>query len=202
MSRTLRLKLVYASVAFVLGGLALLFVTTLFRGHESLGAVTVGLVLLLPGRLQAFFLRKLFRGRRLLDSGEPKQALEQFFAFLDQLSKNPWQKALIWLSWAIYTPDVVAMAWNNIGACHTNLGNFNQAKRAFLEALVIDPKYPLPHLNLARIAIVEGDRPEAEHQLEGARSLGYSSTSIDQLVDQAQALLARIEGAGVSSRVL
>ena len=194
MTRTLLLKVLYAALALALGGLSLLLVTTVFRGHETFGAVLVGVLLLVPGRIQGFFLRNLFRGRRLLDDGQPKQALDHLQAFLAELARSPWQKRLIWLSWAIYTPDVEAMAWNNVGAAHSQLGSWNEAEEAFLKALAVDRRYPLPHLNLARIAIVKGDRNSADRHLESARSLGYKKTSIDQLTFQAQALLARVEG--------
>ena len=196
MSRTLLLKLLYAVSAIALGGLALLFIATVFRGRETLGAVLVGAVLLVPGRLQGLFLRKLFRGRQLLDSGQPKPALEQLRAFLDQLNQSRWQKRLIWLSWAVYTPDVEAMTWNNIGAAHTELGSWDEAKAAFTHALAVDRKYPLPHLNLATIALVQGDQEEAQRRFESARSLGYRKSSLDQLIHRAQALLARVEGRG------
>src|SRR5262245_16953154 len=98
MTRTLLLKLLYAAVALALGGLALVIVTTIFKGHEKFGAVLVGLVLLVPGRLQGFFFRSLFRGRHLLDENQPQPALEQLRAFIEQLNENPWQKRLIWLS--------------------------------------------------------------------------------------------------------
>jgi tetratricopeptide (TPR) repeat protein len=196
MSRTLLLKLLYVAAVAAFGGLALLIVTTAFRGREKLGAVMLAVLLLVPGPLLGFFFRSLFQGRRLLDAGQPKPALDHFRAFLDQVRESPWQKRLIWLSWAVYTPDVEAMAWNNIGAAHTELGNWDDAKQAFSEALAVDPKYALPHLNLARIAIVEGDKAEAERRVDSARSLGYKKTSVDQLIFQGQALLARVEGRG------
>jgi tetratricopeptide (TPR) repeat protein len=196
MNRTLLLKLLYLAAVLVLAAVALVIITTAFRGRESFGAILVILLLLVPGRFQGMFFRNLFRGRRLLDSGHPKEALPHLQAFLAQLKESPWKKKLIWLAWSVYTPDADAMAWNNIGAAHTNLGNWEEAKAAFGKALAIDEKYPLPHLNLARIAIVQGDGANAEHHLDSAKKLGYRATSIDQLIHQTQATLARVEGRG------
>jgi Flp pilus assembly protein TadD len=60
--------------------------------------------------------------------------------------------------------------------------------------LALDVAYPLPHVNFARLALVEGDREEAERHLATAKGLGYSGTMLDQLLHEAQSLLAHIEG--------
>ena len=86
------------------------------------------------------------------------------------------------------------MAWNNIGSARLSSGEPSQAKKAFETALIIDPLYPLPHENLARLALLEGDQSEAERRIDEAVQLGYRATPIDQLIHQMQTLLAKAEG--------
>ncbi|MBK6808265.1 MAG: hypothetical protein IPG81_05065 [Sandaracinaceae bacterium] len=76
----------------------------------------------------------------------------------------------------------------------TQLGEWSAAREALERALALDVAYPLPHVNLARLALVDGDREQAERHLATAKALGYSGTVLDQLLHEAQSLLARIEG--------
>lgn len=198
MNRTLKLKLLYVAAFLTLGSLSLWIIMTLFPGRELVGAMLVGLVLLVPGRIQGFVYRDLFRGRRLYCAGRPKEAAGYFQTFIAELRRKPWKKRFIWFSWTFYTTDVEAMAWNNLGAAMTSMGKWTEAKKSFEAALATDAKYPLPYLNLARIAIVEEDRAQAERRIQQAMSLGYRSTTVDQLIYQSQALLAKIEGRGAA----
>ena len=200
MTRTHRLKILYVVVLLALLALALLLGAALYPSLGLPALFAVGLLLFVPGRIQGVFFRDFFRGRRLLGSGQPAQALVPFRRFREQVQRNPWQKRLLWLAWGFYSTDIEAMTWNNIGAAHIELGEWSAAREALGQALAIDGEYPLPHFNRALIATAEGDRQEAQREAEAARRLGYRETSTDELIQQAGYLLARIEGRGAEPR--
>jgi tetratricopeptide (TPR) repeat protein len=194
-SRTLLLKLLYLAGLIVLGGLVLLVAMPMLGARAWHGVILLAVLLLLPGRIQGVFYRNLFRARRLLDADQPREALGHLHLFLAQLERQPWRKRLIWLA-PIYTTSAEAMAWNNVGCAQLGGGSWKDAEEAFAKALALDSKYPLPHVNLAMVALLHNDRAEAARRLETARALGYRRTSIDRLVHQSQSLLARVEGRG------
>lgn len=155
--------------------------------------------MLVPGRIQGFVFRDLFRGRRLLAERDFAHSLAASQRFLDQIRKHPWQKALTWLSWTVNTTDVEAMALNNIASAHLQCGEWEQATALFREAIEMDGQYPLLFFNLAVIAELQGDHQEAEERLSAAKRLGFSRSSFDDAVRVGQELLSRIEGRGVRS---
>jgi hypothetical protein len=85
MNRTLLLKLLYVAVAAFLCSAAWVAVTLAFPDEKVPALVGVGLMLLVPGRLQGVFFRTLFRGRRLLDRGRPREALPHLHASTTQV---------------------------------------------------------------------------------------------------------------------
>lgn len=192
MNRTTRYKLGYL---LVLIGLAL-GAWWLVRTVDSLvPVIALALVLMIPGRLQGHFYRDLFRGRRLLAEGKLDASLEHSERFLATVRRRPGLKPLLWLGWSVYTPDVEAMTLNNLGAAHLGLGRLDAATQAFEEALRIDPQYPIPFFNLAVIRQVQGNTAEAAQLQERASALGYAQGGADRLIQSAQAVLARVEGA-------
>ena len=194
MSRTLTLKISYVTVLLLVGATVVGFIVSMSLYDNLIFLLFLSIMFLLPGRVQGAFYRDFFRARRLHDADKPKQAVEHLNRFIADLLRQPWKKKLIWLSWAIYTTDAEAMAWNNVGSAKLSMGEWSQANQAFETALTIDPLYPLPHENLAKLAMLDGDQPEAERRIDNAARLGYRATPIDQLIHQAQALLAKAEG--------
>lgn len=198
MSRTLKFKLGYVIGILLLGGAVVLASFWLFPDNLPLGLVIFVVVLFVPGRVQGLFYRDLFRGRRLVDAGAYEEAMACFDRFLTQIRQKPWQKHLVWLAGVVYSPDIEAMALNNIGTAHARMGHWQEAKGYFRDALALDPKYPLPHFNLAIVAAANEEEGLAEEHLARAQALGYRRTLVDQVIHQAQALLAHIEGRGAT----
>ena len=194
MTRVARYKLGYVLVFLLLAAGLVLLHTRYEPGRWMIVAVVV--VLLVPGRIQGLLFRDHFRGRRDLDRQDPAAALAHFNAFLATVQAQPWRKLVLWLSWSFYTPSVEAMTWNNIGAAQMGLGDKAAAEAAWSEALALDPKYPVPHANLALIAATRGDQVAAERHLEKARALGYSGEAFDRFVHKTQSILATVESAG------
>ncbi len=194
MTRVTYYKLGYLTALILLGGAVAVLVRLLGGGSLLIIAV----LLLVPGRVQGICFRDFFTGRRLLDSGEPSAALHHFEDFLQLTRREPWRKKLLWLTWSVYTPDLEAMTLNNIGVSQMTMGNADEAKAAFDDALSLDPKYPLPYFNLAVLATMKADQASAEEALKKANMLGYKNGTIDAAIRRAQSLLARVEGHGIS----
>lgn len=192
MTRTDWLKLAYGVViAFAVTGVV---VVAALVGDRPWWLLGFGLLFLAPGRIQGVAYREFFRGRNSLQRGDAAVAIQSFERFLAALTRHPSRKRLIWLAWTVYSTDIEAMTWNNIGAARSALRDFTGARQAFDRALAIDPLYPLPHVNVARIAVAEGNRNAAEQALAEAARLGYRGTSIDSLMQELAGVLARVEG--------
>jgi tetratricopeptide (TPR) repeat protein len=162
-----------------------------------ISAIAIVLILLIPGRVQGFLYREFFQGRKLLDQRRAVEAIGFFQRFLLVVRSRPWIKRAMWLSWAIYTPDIEAMTLNNIGAANLELGRLDESERALKEALIVDKKYAIPHFNMAVVHEMRGNRMLAENALAEAKRLGYSGGTIDVILNRAQSLLAGVEGRGI-----
>lgn len=194
MSRVTRYRTGYL---LVLGALsALTYTVVRVAGGSSAALLTVGLILLTPGRLQGLLLRPLFRGRRALAEGKPEEAVVQFHHQLTQLQAQPWRRLALWLGWSTYTPSLAAMVTNNLGVAHAALGEVEQAQAAWKHALALDHLYPVPYANLAAESAARGASDEAHSLLCQARKLGYSGGPLDQATHRVQQLLAAVESRG------
>jgi len=194
MTRTWRNKLLYLLVVMLLAG-GSMYLLAVTRQPVSVW-VLLALAFLLPGRIQGYFWRDFFRGRRLLGTSDFPKAEEHFESFLAQIARKPWLKRLIWLSWGMYTRDTEAMTLNNLGACKLESGSLEEAEKFFRKAVSLDPQFAIPYFNLALLAQLRGDAPATNELTEKARSLGYTQSTVDRLVHEAGSLLARLEGRG------
>ncbi len=183
MSRTARYKLAYVAVLAILALAAGAAIMALGGGVVTI--IAVALLLLVPGRIQGFYYRDFFTGRRLLDRGEPEKAIPFIERFLESIKRHPQRGKLLWLSWSIYTPSVVALAINNLGVARLGLGQVNEAEQAFTHALAQDPLYPLPHFNLAIVHELRGNRAGAAEAVGRARQLGYTGGTLDTVIRKA-----------------
>lgn len=191
MTRTARLKVGY--VAAILAVFAAV-VTLLVWVSGPLGFFLAALLTILPGRLQGVFYRDFFRGRRLLASGNAEAAIPEFERFLETIRARPALKKLVWLQWAVYSPDVEVMTLNNLGAAQYRMGELDVAEGYLREALRLDPAYPIAYYNLALIAAERDDVAEAERMMGEAHRLGYTRGTLDQVLGRAGDALARLEG--------
>lgn len=191
MTRSRRLKLAYVAVILAASA-AVALVGVAVGGLRGIAAALV--LLLLPGRVQGYFYRDFFRGRRLLEEGRLLECIPHFERFIAAVRARPWLKRLLWLQFAVYTTDIEAMALNNLGSAYVELGDPESAERYLDQALRIDGRYPVALYNLSLVAALRGDRATAERLIKEAADLGYSRGGIDALLQRAGAQLARIEG--------
>ena len=194
MTRTARWKVQYvvALAAVAVAGYAMT------RSLDVGGVLLVVVLLIVPGRLQGFLWRGLYRGRRLQQSGSLERAASEYRVFLGRLERQPWLRRVWWLAWAAYTRDPKAMALNNLGGCLLGLGDLSEAEASLRGALAIDPLYPMPHVNLAEVYATRGDHAASLAEATRARDLGLTGGAVDRMLQGAQAALAGIEGAGTS----
>ena len=197
MTRTARYKLGYVGALVALGTVAVIAIVAL--GGGSVPMIVVAAILLIPGRILGVAYRDLFRGRRLLDLRQAEASIPYTLRFLEYIRQHPGRKRLLWLAWSVYTPDSEAMALNNLGAAHLESGDFVAAADAFNAALAVDPEYPIPHYNLAIERAVAKDEAAAARHAAEAERLGFRGTSVDAIIRNAGALLARVEGRGVTA---
>lgn len=191
-NRTSRYKLVHLAV--VLLGVAVVLALLILLRLGPVAALLVALAFLVPGRVQGYYWRGFFRGRRALGAGQLEASVEQFESFLERLRRRPWLKSLVWLSGSVYTRDVEVMTLNNLGAAWIQLGDWTKAGDVLKRAREKDPESPLPVFNLALLAQVRGEEEKARELLRRATELGYRRTSVDRLIHAAGAVLSRVEG--------
>ncbi|MEO0559855.1 MAG: hypothetical protein AAF170_16925 [Bacteroidota bacterium] len=192
MKRTTTYKLRYTATIVVLVGVVILFLSLV--GWSVPALIGACVMLLIPGRVQGHYYRDLFNGRRALEAGDIDASIFHTEQFLAAVRERPGLKSLIWLGGVIYTADPEAMALNNLGAAHMEAGRLGVAESTFNDALRLDPLYPIPLTNLAVLGEVAGDRAEAERYLREAEDRGYTGGSLDRVIQQSGALLAKVEG--------
>jgi tetratricopeptide (TPR) repeat protein len=197
MSRAAKYKVVHVLFGAVLC-LGLAGAYALWKPSAPVVLVAV-LVLLTLSRVQGWFWRDFFRGRRLLVAGRARDACIHFERWLAELHRRPALRRLIWLNGAIYTRDAEAMTLNNLGVARLHLGDLRGAQQALEGAVSRDPQYPLPRFNLAFLAKLEGREHECAELLTEARRLGYRGATFDRLCAAAGTYLAQVEGRGSSA---
>ena len=192
MNRTRKYKILYIfAIALLMGFL----IFCIFYFRLSMPAIfLLAIVFFIPGRMQGYFWRDFYRGRKLVGRGEWENSLRCFGRFLADLKKRPWLIRLNWLNWGMYTRDIEAMTYNNMGLAHLGLGRLSEAEQHFIRAIEIDSEYPLPYYNRALLEQIKGDTEEAASLLKKSQTLGYSRTTYDKLIQTASSILAHIEG--------
>ena len=153
------------------------------------------IVLLVPGRVGGYFLRDLFRGRRLCEKRQFRESLIASDQFLRKLEQQPWRRYFIVSFFGIYTWDVRAMALNNMGTARLELGELDEAELHFRSSLQADPGYPLPYHGLGVILIVRNDQDGGRKMLEEAAKRGFSADGLDQVIARITAVHARYQSA-------
>ena len=192
MSRTSKYKVTYLAVLIFASSSALYI---LYQFKENYYVIFFIMILfLVPGRIQGYLWRDFFIGRRLVWQHKYEEAIHHFKKFEQNLAENEWLKNAIWLAAFIYSKSIKVMTLNNIGVCCLELGELEKARKYFETALKLDDECPLPSYNLSIVSEIQGDHGLAVKQFNTSVKLGYSRTSIDQMIHKAGEIYARIEG--------
>jgi tetratricopeptide (TPR) repeat protein len=191
MSRTTKYKLFYTTLFFVgCLGAPVAFLHVRLSPPAVIAAV---LLFLAPGRVQGFFYRDFHRGRHLMTQEQVALAIPHFEAFLLKLEQAPWLQRLSFLGASVYTRDIKAMTFNNLGACILRTGSLEEARYWLERAIERDKLYP-PYYNLALVEQLANNETLAEFLLEQAQYLGLSYSFVDTFLQKASELLSRVEG--------
>jgi len=150
--------------------------------------IIIGVIFLVPGRFQNYYYRDFYSARKLLISKNFEESIELFNKFLEYVQSNPKIKILDYLSLGIYTRDIEAMTYNNIGVGLLHLSNCYESEEHYKKAIAIDPAYPLPHYNLAIVWIIKNDNVTAKKHFKVSEQLGFKGSSFDKFVIKAKDL--------------
>lgn len=193
MSRTTKSKIQYILVHLVVLFLSLWAILRLYSLNLLIFTPLIPITFLIPGRIQGYYYRDMFKARRLLAEGKFNQSIECNSRFLSDIRLHTWKKKLIWLSWGGYSKDIEAIVLNNIGAAYLQLGDYEAAKGFFNDAIELDSLYPIPYYNLGIASVIQGDKETAKNCHKKSVELGYRKTSFDKVIHIGQQILANIE---------
>lgn len=131
--------------------------------------------------------RDFFAGRRHTRRREWGRAAESYQRFEQKLLKARWRRATVVLYLGIYSFDGVAIARNNIAQSFMNAGDLDKAVAWLRSALLRDPLYAVPYVNLSVIAAMRRDEATARREMSKAVHLGYSSVGAQRILRRALA---------------
>jgi len=101
----------------------------------------------------------------------PLRARKQLDKAVEMMRKQELQGAIQKLNKAIAIYPQYAMAYNNLGAIYSRLGDAARENEALQKAIRLDPNLELAYLNLGKLDIREGQYPAAETALNKAVAL-------------------------------
>jgi len=197
----------YKSIHFSIlgGGLFLIGVAALTNrnGHGTLAltAILAVALLLLPGRVLAYFWSDLLAGLYHLNQRNYLASKEHSERFLAQLHDKPWLRKMIWLGTSTYSRDAEVLARNNLGAAMMKLGEVDPAKEQLSRAIALDPQCPLPYRNMGVLILNLATYAEAMPWFEKATEMGLKYDWTDGLVIASQRRNAAFSTIGVPTHV-
>jgi tetratricopeptide (TPR) repeat protein len=105
------------------------------------------------------------------DLGVPNRARKEFDKSNELVGKQNFMQAIQKLNRAIAIYPGYAMAYNNLGAIYSRMGDVSREREALEKAISIDDHLALAHLNLGRMKLVAGDFKGAEAAFDKASTL-------------------------------
>ena len=100
-------------------------------------------------------------------SKNPK-ALEQYNLGIDQLNKENFKDAIIYLNNAIEIDSTFAFAWDNLGLSYRKDGDYDDALQAYQKSLSLDPKGRMP---LENIPVVYEYKKDYDNALKAYKNI-------------------------------
>jgi tetratricopeptide (TPR) repeat protein len=192
MTRLARYRLGWVVMCLLLSAaVVVLFVRT---GSGPLLLFLIGLLLLVPGRVQGVLWRDFFRGTRHLREQRFREAVEALERFRARVAAQPGLKRAIWLAWPGYSADIEAMTLTNLGMARLNLGAADEAERALNAAIALDAQSALAWFNLGMVHTVRHEAEFAARAFAEAHRLGYRGNALDRAQAALSGALTRVEG--------
>lgn len=119
--------------------------------------------------------------KKLMYKKRYKSAVEKFDLFLKDLEEKPWLNNLKVFNIGIYTHDLKAKVYNNIGLCYFESKSYKRAEEFFNKAIKEDDKFCLPNYNLSIIYLIKNKEEKANENLKTAIKKGYNKINFGQL---------------------
>jgi tetratricopeptide (TPR) repeat protein len=105
------------------------------------------------------------------DLAVPSRARKELRVANELLARQDYQHALKRLTNAIEIYPAFAVAYNNMAVVYAHVGDRKREREAVEEAIRLDSRLALAHLNLARLQISSGEFSAAEKELQKAAAL-------------------------------
>lgn len=134
------------------------------------------------------------------DLAVPDRARKELDKAVELIHKQDLQHAMQKLNKAIAIYPQYAMAYNNLGAVYSRLGDSRRENAALEKAINLDPKLELAYLNLGRMHVREGHYPAAENALNKAVGLNAQDPAAIVLLAYSQFMDHAFDSAIATSR--
>jgi tetratricopeptide (TPR) repeat protein len=151
----------------------------------GMAALAVLAVALIAIGVLAILAREYFASKRLIRRRQWQAAIEKLKKLEQKLQRASWQRASSVLYLNVYTFDGVALIRNQIAQCFMNLEDHDQAVRWLRSALLRDPHFAIPYVNLALIAAQRKDEATARREMSRAVQLGFNPARASNLLRRA-----------------
>jgi tetratricopeptide (TPR) repeat protein len=151
----------------------------------GLAALAVLAVALIALGVLAILAREYFASKRLMKRRQWQAAVEKLKKLEQKLLHASWQRASSLLYLNVYTFDGVALVRTQVAQCFMNLDDPDQAVRWLRSALLRDPHFAIPYVNLALIAAQRRDEATARREMSRAVQLGFNPTTASHLLRRA-----------------
>lgn len=146
------------------------------------GAMVVLALGVVPSVLVRYAWRDHFRGRRLLNEGNPAEAERAFNAFREAYAQNPMLRRLEWLAVFHTTRSFEAMTWNNIGVTQLEQGRAKDALLSFELALLKDAGYRVGRCNALFAARAARDEARLTLHRDALLAEGVTAEDIGRMI--------------------
>ena len=193
MNRTLCLKILYGVILISLATIVYWSISNTNKDYRLVTSLFIGLLLLIPGRISQYFYQDFYTGRKYMNKNDLDKALYHFLQFERCIEEKPWKKTILWMTWSVYTIDILAMVKHNISCIYINKKQYEEAEKYIKEALNSDNKYPLPYLNRSIINMANGKKEECINNIEKSIKLGMNNSKVDKIIKNMQSVYANIQ---------
>lgn len=170
--RTIIVKLIYIVV--------ILTVTAISIYNLELGTF-IALLIGLNMYLERFYFKNFYLGKYNLRKLKDKTALKYFLEFLKDLDKNNDYNSIKYLQLDMYSFNLRAKTYNNIGLCYLESKVYKKAQDYFNNAIKEDEKFCMPYYNLAIINMIKNKDDIAREYLNKSIKLGYNKIKFERL---------------------
>ncbi len=131
--------------------------------------------------VERIFWKNFYLGKKLLYKKKYKSAVAQFEIFLKDLEERPWLNQLGMFNIGIYTHNLRAKVYNNIGISYLESKAYKRAEEYFNKAIKEDEQFCLPYYNIAIISLIKDKEDKGSEYLQEAIKRGYNKVNFQQL---------------------